>query len=172
MTCSFDPCDRPKYAKGLCNAHYAQARTGGELRPISAVRDVTHRNERGQKKCIRCDLWQHESEFKPASHTRDGLTVWCRACVRVGKYGLTRVTYDAHLARQGGVCAVCETPPSGDQPLRVDHDHECCDREGSCGKCVRGLLCDKCNLAIGLFGENPFALIEAVRYLEKWELRA
>lgn len=35
MTCSFEPCARTAYAKGLCSAHYRQSRVGdGTLRPL------------------------------------------------------------------------------------------------------------------------------------------
>jgi len=33
--------------------------------------------------------------------------------------------------------------------LEIDHDHRCCDRDGSCGKCVRGALCLKHNKVLG-----------------------
>lgn len=65
------------------------------------------------------------------------------------RYGLTPDQYDMLLAAQGGVCAICTTPP-GQQLLAVDHDHNCCpDTRRSCGRCVRGLLCSKCNRQLG-----------------------
>lgn len=32
----------------------------------------------------------------------------------------------------------------------------------------RGLLCAKCNAAIGLFGEDTERMTSAISYLEKW----
>lgn len=85
----------------------------------------------------------------------------------LAKYGLTVQQYDEMLASQNGVCAICERPP-GKKRLCVDHDHLCCPGIKSCGKCVRGLLCDRCNRGIGLFGDSPQALKKAIRYLKKW----
>jgi hypothetical protein len=42
--------------------------------------------------------------------------------------------------------------------LCVDHDH----RSGA----VRGLLCNACNTALGLLGEQPDRFREAAKYLE------
>lgn len=48
----------------------------------------------------------------------------------------------------------------------VDHDHSCCPGGRSCGRCVRGILCRKCNVAIGYLNDDP-ALAKAVSdYLE------
>ena len=60
------------------------------------------------------------------------------------RYNITVEQYDQMLADQGGVCAICKKPPLKNR-LHVDHDHACCDRVGSCGKCIRGLLCSSCN---------------------------
>lgn len=50
----------------------------------------------------------------------------------------------------------------------VDHDHACCrpeERRYSCGKCVRGLLCQHCNRALGLLGESPERIDGLKEYL-------
>lgn len=62
-------------------------------------------------------------------------------------YQMTSDEYASRLRDQSNVCAVCKQ--SSPTILAVDHDHACCDKKHSCGKCVRGLLCDTCNLTIG-----------------------
>lgn len=80
---------------------------------------------------------------------------WSRASHLRTTYGLELDDYAKMFEAQGGVCAICAQPP-GDQLLQVDHDH----RTGK----VRGLLCHKCNKALGLLGEQVEA---ALPYLEK-----
>jgi hypothetical protein len=48
----------------------------------------------------------------------------------------------------------------------IDHDHGCCPaRKRSCGKCVRGLLCVRCNVGLSYFGDNPESLAAAGAYV-------
>lgn len=59
-----------------------------------------------------------------------------------------------------GVCAICGKPESlSRQSISIDHNH-------NTGK-IRGLLCSKCNTAIGYFGENIKYLQNAIKYLQK-----
>jgi hypothetical protein len=54
--------------------------------------------------------------------------------------------YSRMLHGQDGVCGVCGTDdPSPWLNFDVDHDHGCCAGSRSCGLCVRGLLCRRCN---------------------------
>jgi len=73
------------------------------------------------------------------------------------KFGLTEAEYDELLADQGGGCAICGEPPADGVSLHVDHDHD----TGA----VRGLLCMRCNNALGLFREDAALLTEAAHYL-------
>lgn len=61
-------------------------------------------------------------------------------------YGLTPEQFDAMLEAQGGGCAICG---HSDRSLEVDHDHTCCPGKKTCGKCVRGILCRRCNRGLG-----------------------
>jgi hypothetical protein len=60
-------------------------------------------------------------------------------------YNITADDYERMLIAQGGGCAICGRKPAKNQRLAVDHDHSCCPGRGSCGNCIRGLLCTRCN---------------------------
>lgn len=84
----------------------------------------------------------------PERTARNRLAERCKA------YGITPERYFELLSSQGGVCAICHTPPDR-RMLAVDHDHACCPMPmRSCGRCVRGLLCSACNIAVGFY-ESP-----------------
>jgi len=55
------------------------------------------------------------------------------------------------------VCELCGSPPRR-RALHLDHDH----RTGA----FRGWLCQRCNLALGQFGDNIEGLMRAVNYLQ------
>jgi hypothetical protein len=70
------------------------------------------------------------------------------------------------LARQGGGCAVCGRPEPGTQRWwHVDHDHSCCPGKRACGACIRGILCQRCNLLLGQAQDSIATLQSAIEYL-------
>lgn len=86
---------------------------------------------------------------------------------RLKKYALTLDDYDRMLEEQLGLCANpgCFNEPTADKRFHVDHDHFCCDGKRSCGKCVRGLLCRACNLALGYVQDDIKRLQGLIDYL-------
>jgi hypothetical protein len=133
-----------------------------------AKRDVRARTIDGLKLCYKCRKWLSESEFGVSKREADGLNYQCKRCVRrpyLAKYGLTQERYDELLEAQGGVCAICQQPPS--RAFDIDHDHNCCPQGSSCGKCVRGLLCFNCNSALGKLKDDVESLKRAVTYLTR-----
>lgn len=86
---------------------------------------------------------------------------WCRECRydSMSEYhlrtrnGVPEGFYQELLAKQGGKCRICErdTPGAGRTRFAIDHDHSCCPGRKSCGKCIRGLLCHRCNISLGWF---------------------
>lgn len=74
------------------------------------------------------------------------------------KYGLTREDYNYHYEGQEGQCAGCLVQLVIGY-IMIDHNH----RTGQ----VRGLLCQKCNCAIGLAQESPYVLEQLATYLRE-----
>lgn len=85
--------------------------------------------------------------------------------------GMVRLRYNLpdyaeRALAQDGKCGICGRRPRG-RRLNVDHDHRCCPESGrSCGRCIRGLLCNSCNG--GRFPENPAILRAAANYFERF----
>jgi hypothetical protein len=88
---------------------------------------------------------------------------------RARLYGLTVEQLDNLLALNA--CAACGSDAPGPRGWQVDHDHACCAGHGSCGSCVRGLLCMSCNTAIGLAGDDPDRLLAMATYIERTRAR-
>lgn len=76
------------------------------------------------------------------------------------QFGITIDQYDAMLAEQDGLCAICGLKCTSGRQLAVDHDH----KTGA----VRGLLCGNCNRALGHLQDDLRNARAAVAYLEKW----
>lgn len=71
--------------------------------------------------------------------------------------------YQALLAAQAGICAICAKPPT-DRNLAVDH----CHTTGM----IRGLLCIPCNTGLGKLGDSVEGLERALAYLRRAEEKA
>ena len=83
-------------------------------------------------------------------------------------YRLTLEEYKNLLHEQENQCAVCHLDFSCyKQRPAVDHDHKCCSGTKSCGKCVRGLLCQACNASLGVLESEKHEQLYA--YLETWK---
>jgi hypothetical protein len=79
------------------------------------------------------------------------------------RYGITLSDYNSKLSKQGGACAICRAPESKQgQHLSVDHCHT--------SGINRGLLCDRCNRALGAFKDSISLLERAVEYLREYTL--
>ena len=63
------------------------------------------------------------------------------------------------LEQQDGKCAICKSEDSKGKRFSVDHNHKTGE--------VRGLLCNPCNVAIGLLKDSPEVIDSAKEYLLK-----
>lgn len=87
------------------------------------------------------------------------------AKAQIQRYGISLARYIGLLIEQDYKCAICGIEPETSR-LEVDHDHSCCSSaKKACGKCIRGLLCKRCNHILGEARDNPRVLIEGVKYL-------
>lgn len=75
-------------------------------------------------------------------------------------YGVSPERYQEMLAAAHGQCRICKSaePGGGKRNFAVDHCHET--------GVVRGLLCNRCNRALGMFGDSADTLRAAAAYLE------
>lgn len=72
------------------------------------------------------------------------------------RYGLSLEEFEARVAAQGGLCTVASC---GNPAEVVDHCH-------SSGK-VRGVICKKCNWALGYAGDSVARLQGLINYLQE-----
>lgn len=154
-------CDQPPMpGKKLCAVHLEKGRAN---------------NERQRRK--HSARWAAEKKATRAARRSLGLCSLCGKPVKPGHsmcsvhlenqrtrnrkrhYGLTTEEWNTLFAEQNGLCAICFNP----DPLDVDHDHR--------SKKVRGLLCQKCNKALGLFHDSLDVLRSALTYCEKFGVR-
>lgn len=83
------------------------------------------------------------------------------------RYGITEEDVLARLVEQNG-CAICHIENA--KKWCVDHDHGCCPTtRKTCGKCVRGILCDPCNVGIAKLKDSPTIMAAAIEYLTRGE---
>jgi hypothetical protein len=77
------------------------------------------------------------------------------------KYGVTPEQVLGWLKEQGFKCAICELPigPELDRDTQVEHCHKT-------GK-IRGIVCLRCNLAIGWLQDDPQRARKIIAYLER-----
>jgi hypothetical protein len=117
--------------------------------------------------CRKCEKYLDKSKFW-------GQLTYCKDCSKlVGhsanlkRFGLTAEDYIDLEKLHNGVCAICKNPEKQNKRLSVDHDHSCCPGKGSCGKCIRGLLCSHCNKTLGLVKDDVSTLKNMIAYLQK-----
>lgn len=145
------------------------------------------------KLCPKCNMQLSLDKFNK-SNRRDGYQTYCREChnrmqrekyassplekvkrqIREGRrkerdplvakkaelkrlYGITFEEYVEIYKKQNGVCAICKKECKTRKSLSVDHDHST--------NAVRGLLCNRCNRAIGMFEDSKELLESAIKYL-------
>jgi hypothetical protein len=108
---------------------------------------INNREERRKKG----KEWENNNKEKCRRYRRD----W-----QLQKLGITLEQYEETLLKQGNKCAVCVSDkPGGRGNFHADHCHKT-------GK-FRGLLCQKCNMALGMMNDDINILLKFVEYLNE-----
>lgn len=121
----------------------------------------------GHKFCSKCNVEKPLTDYAANKSRKAGHEPVCKECKKpasvyyarktgLKKFGLTPETYEELQQKQNGVCAICEKQETNKR-LAVDH----CHNKGY----IRGLLCAKCNQALGLFSDDTKILNKAIEYL-------
>ncbi|MEW2359915.1 endonuclease VII domain-containing protein [Spirillospora sp. NPDC029432] len=157
---------------GLRNAAATRrrlAKQGKSARPYQKRRVLPE----GMKYCPRCQEIKATADFPRNRSSKSGVGGYCKPCYAQVvvenrernhgstrnyfyklRYGVTEEQVDAHRRAQGGICPICLRVPAA----HVDHDHET--------GLFRGLLCFRCNGALGQFEDDPWRMRECADYLE------
>lgn len=89
-----------------------------------------------------------------------------------GRRALYRVTpekFAAMMEKQGKCCAICGIALAKKSNITLPHiDHAVVDHRAH----VRGILCQRCNMALGMFGDDPAILERAIAYLDNFALES
>jgi hypothetical protein len=171
--CTTPDCGKAAHARDLCKSCYGRLWRAGDLpfRPQRKLHSLSEVNVgEATAVCSICgpvkirvrtgsrgsQCWSTIKRYQ--AKTQPQTTPAMR---RRWKYKITDEQYAEMVEAQEGRCAICQRPDE----LKVDHDHSCCPGAVTCGKCIRGLLCDWCNRGLGIFRDDPGALRRASEYL-------
>lgn len=147
------------------------------------------------KTCTKCYNCKYTTEFYQNRKHSDNLSSWCKSCINESaknrhktprgkeimkkardkyyhygngrnkqreinlfvRYGIRPETHERFLERQEGKCPICLQLIIGFG--HIDHNHKTGE--------VRGVLCGKCNRALGFLGDSPDRLERALIYLRR-----
>lgn len=134
------------------------------------------------KTCITCKVEKSETEFYKRAGSADGVDYHCKECARErrNQYNAKR---DPEVSRQytlNRICGIIGISTDVARQALVDQDYKCkiCgvpESETPKSLCVdhchvtnkfRGMLCNRCNVGLANFRDNPELLAEAVKYLK------
>lgn len=128
------------------------------------------------KKCTGCKQEKPPEEYWTNKLGRGGKQPKCKLCLleqqrnRRRQHGdVPRLKYlykttpeyiKGLLEKQDYKCAVCSKELKEDNHTVIDHCHNT--------KRIRGMLCRKCNIGLGMFGDDPEIVHKALEYLRCW----
>lgn len=178
--CSVPGCKDLRFARGFCSMHYSRWRRTGDVRAGDPPHPGGHALRGTKQSAEHVAKRIAAARLKLLSSTRQ-----CRECGRDysptsgGQRYCSSKCYDVNkrrqsakwetsrrlripsalrlelIAEQDGKCAICGRQ---EELLCVDHCHAT--------RTIRGMLCGRCNRAIGLLDDDSALLQRAIMYLE------
>lgn len=136
------------------------------------------------KLCKICLIEQPVTNFTRNYQNKDKLQTRCKKCMsdykkvtrakpdQKEKSKLYGIKYKYNLSPEEYyelISGGCHSCGSHDR-IAVDHDHSCCSGKTTCGKCIRGVLCRRCNTVEGILKNSPECLYGLVQYMEKHKI--
>ena len=128
------------------------------------------------KTCSKCGVEKPLEDYSKEKRRKDGLCGTCRECKAAEHrayrernpdkrrdnhyrkiYGISLAEFNEMVAQQGGKCkiATCDGPAE-----HLDHNH-------TTGE-LRGILCNTCNVSLGMACDSPVKLRAQAQYLEEY----
>lgn len=123
--------------------------------PFSSFAKNSVKKDGLQERCKQC----RADHFQTVKHNRPKVTKEKKRKYVLASYGLTVIQFENMLADQNNCCAICYTKDWGKPSPSVDHCHST--------NAVRGLLCNMCNRALGMFKDNIEVLENAAKYIKR-----
>ena len=140
---------RPISTKGFCASCTETLRihssTEKELKRYEYNKEYFSREENKQKEKERLRKRREDPEYIEKKKRSDFLR-------RLKNYGISEEFYIEECEKGCQICGLKER-------LHIDHCHETSK--------YRGILCGKCNNALGLFNDNPDLIINALEYIKE-----
>ena len=131
------------------------------------MNNKTRLNDKGEVFCPTCNTHKPRVSFHKSSRRKLGLNWQCKSCAAERsldahyktRYGITNADKLELIEQQDNRCACCHNE-FGDTPRTkpvIDHCHE----TGA----VREVLCDRCNVALGIIGEDISLAEQLIHYI-------
>jgi hypothetical protein len=120
------------------------------------------RNHRGNPEKYLADAVTRTARYRDKN--RDEINARARRDSPAGndwsRYRMRPGTRERMRAAQQNKCILCDEQLSDNpQLVHVDHDHNCCPGDITCGMCILGLACSRCNKGCGMFGDDPDLMV-------------
>ncbi len=146
--CQVATCLRVAQSNHMCNAHAARVRSG---QPVAG-------------KPLKRTYSGHICEYGGCTKKAASLG-FCKSHYSIlRKYGQNALYLVADYFVKG--CPLCHRTAQEAGKPQVDHDHSCCVGQDTCGKCVRGAICTRCNSALGMLQDSLEVMKRAMRYVQ------